>query len=81
MRVDILGRLNRDQTIALPEQQHEGLKKGLEVIMMIDSRLLCQLDVTKHLTQREKHISILILDELQRKRNKAQCVHFPIRAS
>jgi len=72
--------MNRDQTMALPEQQHEGLKKGLEVIMMVDGRLFIQLDVTKHLTRREKHISIVILDELQRK-NIAQCVHFPIGAS
>lgn len=51
--------------MALPEQQHEGLKKGLEVIVMTDGWLVIQLDVTKHLTQRKKHISILILDELQ----------------
>lgn len=35
----------------LPEQQHECLEESAEVVVVIDSRVLIQFDVAKHLQQ------------------------------
>lgn len=38
--------------LLLPEQQHESLEESAKVVVVIDSRVLIQLDVAKHLRQR-----------------------------
>lgn len=43
---------NRYSSI-LPEEEGQGLEKGLEVVVMIDCAVLNQLDVSKHLRKQE----------------------------
>lgn len=40
----------------LPEEQGQGLEKGLEVVVVIYGRLLIQLNVSKHLRQQEREV-------------------------
>ena len=43
----------------IPEQQHEGLQEGAEVVVVIDGRVLVEINVTKHLhTHTYTHVHI-----------------------
>ena len=37
------------ENVYLPEQQHEGLKKSAEVVVVSDGCVLVELNVSKHL--------------------------------
>lgn len=38
----------------LPEQKHQSLEEGLEVVVVVDGRFLIQLNVSKHLKEAER---------------------------
>ena len=49
----------------LPEEEHQGAEKGLEIVVLVYVALIIQLDISKHLqvTDRAKHSAQLMHTE------------------